>query len=626
MCDRSLSKSKTIGIIVAIAIFPLLVNQAFAQVIDDEWQLREQPFASGTPSCNFSFSSSPFERLVTSMSPNSGFGFCHVFKVFDKSDIINKNLDVTWAGTVGAVSSMRIYVLDGSYDRDVVGDFPANSNQDGFTIALKGAGLLHQFNRTATFATLTTDSINLTLAGSTEPQITVAVSIRDSNVGASSFMDITEIAIVDVGKWIWDSTATVTMAVTGTNNDKGVTNAGFVILPLQVDDVWELKEQQVLGGFPSGCTFTNATNLNADIDTAGLSHCIVFKVFEKSDLINRILNVTWAGSFVGLGLDNDITVFDGFYRSTVTSDFPLNVGSIGFTDGITGLKGAGVLHTIGRGSPYTTTTDSITMTLAGSTEPQVTVALKIRDGSGANSVHMDIDEILISNIGRWAWNTSTNVTNIVTGTNFDSGLASAFFVDLADVTPPVITILGDNPILHLQNTAYTDAGATALDNVDGDITSDIVTVSNVNTSVVAFYQVTYNVDDRNLNSATEAVRTVQVVAVMPVFGGGGGRVSASPSGVGGVGVGVSQLSDLEPLIDPRIQPVAEPKTVDEVFDIFARLNDLFAPTQPLTQEVPVEGFEDVPEMIVSPDAETAPPPIRESFIDQIASFFARLFG
>jgi len=185
-----------------------------------------------------------------------------------------------------------------------------------------------------------------------------------------------------------------------------------------IDDEWQLKEQQILGAFPSGCIFTNSTNLNADIDTAGLSHCIVFKVFEKTDLINRVLNVTWAGSFVGLGLDNDITVFDGSYNSTIASDFPLNVGSIGFTDGITGLKGAGVLHTIGRASPYTTTTDSITMTLAGSTEPEITVAVKLRDGSGANSVHMDIDEILISNIGKWEWNTSTNVTNIVTGTNF----------------------------------------------------------------------------------------------------------------------------------------------------------------------------------------------------------------
>src|SRR3989304_2362890 len=48
-----------------------------------------------------------------------------------------------------------------------------------------------------------------------------------------------------------------------------------------------------------------------------------------------------------------------------------------------------------------------------------------------------------------------------------------------DITPPVITILGSNPIDHTINTSYTDAGATALDNVDGDITANIITTNNV---------------------------------------------------------------------------------------------------------------------------------------------------
>ena len=36
-------------------------------------------------------------------------------------------------------------------------------------------------------------------------------------------------------------------------------------------------------------------------------------------------------------------------------------------------------------------------------------------------------------------------------------------------------------------TTYTDLGATASDNYDGDITADIVTVNNVDTSVRAIY-------------------------------------------------------------------------------------------------------------------------------------------
>ena len=57
---------------------------------------------------------------------------------------------------------------------------------------------------------------------------------------------------------------------------------------------------------------------------------------------------------------------------------------------------------------------------------------------------------------------------------------------------------------------YTDLGATASDNYDGDITDDIVTVNNVDTSVIGSYTVTYNVSDDAGNAATEVTRTVNV--------------------------------------------------------------------------------------------------------------------
>jgi len=42
------------------------------------------------------------------------------------------------------------------------------------------------------------------------------------------------------------------------------------------------------------------------------------------------------------------------------------------------------------------------------------------------------------------------------------------------------------------NSVYVDAGATASDNYDGDITASIVTVNPVNTAVKGTYTVTYN--------------------------------------------------------------------------------------------------------------------------------------
>ena len=58
----------------------------------------------------------------------------------------------------------------------------------------------------------------------------------------------------------------------------------------------------------------------------------------------------------------------------------------------------------------------------------------------------------------------------------------------------------------------------ASDNYDGDITADIVTVNNVDTSVIGSYTVTYNVTDSSGNDATEVTRTVSVTdTTVPVI-------------------------------------------------------------------------------------------------------------
>ena len=46
-----------------------------------------------------------------------------------------------------------------------------------------------------------------------------------------------------------------------------------------------------------------------------------------------------------------------------------------------------------------------------------------------------------------------------------------------DVTIPVITLLGESEVSLELGSTYTDAGATAVDNIDGDITADIEIVN-----------------------------------------------------------------------------------------------------------------------------------------------------
>jgi len=96
-------------------------------------------------------------------------------------------------------------------------------------------------------------------------------------------------------------------------------------------------------------------------------------------------------------------------------------------------------------------------------------------------------------------------------TNVSSEALQIGNVNISDTTVPVITLLGDAAVTLEVGTSYTDAGATATDNYDGDITSNIVTVNNVDTSTIGTYTVTYNVSDANSNAAAEVSRTVNVV-------------------------------------------------------------------------------------------------------------------
>jgi len=79
-----------------------------------------------------------------------------------------------------------------------------------------------------------------------------------------------------------------------------------------------------------------------------------------------------------------------------------------------------------------------------------------------------------------------------------------------DRVAPVITLLGITPAEICKGGTYIDAGATASDDVNGDITSSIIPTSTVNTNMNGTYTVTYNVTDAAGNAAIPVIRTVIV--------------------------------------------------------------------------------------------------------------------
>ena len=77
---------------------------------------------------------------------------------------------------------------------------------------------------------------------------------------------------------------------------------------------------------------------------------------------------------------------------------------------------------------------------------------------------------------------------------------------------PVITLLGSNPVNITEGATYSDAGATASDNEDGNLTASIVTSNPVDTAIPGTYTVTYDVTDSDGKSASQVTRTVNVIS------------------------------------------------------------------------------------------------------------------
>ena len=99
---------------------------------------------------------------------------------------------------------------------------------------------------------------------------------------------------------------------------------------------------------------------------------------------------------------------------------------------------------------------------------------------------------------------------------------SAGNLGFGDAVPPEITLSGEATVNVPAGEGYNDAGATAVDNIDGDISASIVVNNPVNTAVTGSYTVTYNVSDSAGNDAGQVSRTVNITAATGRGGGGGG--------------------------------------------------------------------------------------------------------
>lgn len=88
-------------------------------------------------------------------------------------------------------------------------------------------------------------------------------------------------------------------------------------------------------------------------------------------------------------------------------------------------------------------------------------------------------------------------------------------IKVVDTVSPEITLKGGKEMIVMLNSNFHDPGFVALDNSDGDISSEVKTSGSVDTSKEGEYIIKYSVKDKS-NNLTEVERTVTVTSSSPL--------------------------------------------------------------------------------------------------------------
>jgi hypothetical protein len=112
-----------------------------------------------------------------------------------------------------------------------------------------------------------------------------------------------------------------------------------------------------------------------------------------------------------------------------------------------------------------------------------------------------------------AGNMSTAMRSVIVGNpdgTVSTGSAATSTPASTDTTAPVVTLNGSAAIQLTLGDAFADPGATAADDVDGDLTSAIVETGAVDTATEGLYTLTYRATDKagNMGSASRVVSVI----------------------------------------------------------------------------------------------------------------------
>ncbi|WP_079911805.1 Ig-like domain-containing protein [Paenibacillus sp. 32352] len=155
------------------------------------------------------------------------------------------------------------------------------------------------------------------------------------------------------------------------------------------------------------------------------------------------------------------------------------------------------------------TTNNAMPDISGTAEADAAVTV-VLDGAAAGTTTAAAN-------GSWSWTPASalaegphTVKAMATDTVGNTSPDSNTIMFTIDTTAPVITLLGSNAISITEGDPFVDPGATAVDNMDGDLSAHITVTGTVYNQIPETYSLRYNVRDIAGNAALEAIRTVRV--------------------------------------------------------------------------------------------------------------------
>ncbi len=322
-----------------------------------------------------------------------------------------------------------------------------------------------------------------------------------------------------------NKTNTVNLVVNKATPAVTWSNPAAIVYGTTLSSVQLNAASSVAGGFAYSPAAGTVLNVGTNVLTAVFTPTDTNNYRNRTNTVNLVVNkatpaVTWsnpAAIVYGTALSsvqlNASSSVAGTFAYSPAAGTVLNVG--------TNILSA--VFTPNDSINYGTSTNTVNLAVKDAAAPVITLLganpLEVNRGAtftdpGAK-VTDDVDaEKTISGTGtvNTAVVGSYTLTYNASDAAGNAAVAVTRTVMVKDVSAPVITLLGANPLEVNRGATFTDPGAKVTDDVDAEKT--ISGTGTVNTTVVGSYTLTYNATDAAGNAAAQVTRTVVVKDVV----------------------------------------------------------------------------------------------------------------